>query len=868
MSFTLEDKVRWDNLSPSLKAKFKDIIIQEILNYLNNGDLAKLLGGLSYKNLPPKIGTTDDTKLVFKTVNGDKVLSKIDVVKRKYKVMKNTAIHVWYTHGPSVMTGPSNIPEIYMFSNDNLFIARVNLDNLLDSTNFIKCNSYGDIASIQNGIVIFFDHNNNIHVLDLNNIPLRSDNTIDLSKLKTFSLYYMYNTNRQSDLWYLSWIIRLYYVKNHDSIVGICPIYSTEKIYLKLFGKDSYSKKEIDLNITFKNPVHLAGSVDLAYDTRRKILITYFYDNNWANPNNKIMHIRIFKNFDMDRFASDPSYMPTYTAIEENIDRDHKTLSIFKNNQRDCLDTITLTYDEKVDKYFMFLGYGFASSENIAGPIDSDTTFNVFEIDPNNILENNKSIFDNITKEYLDLSAIIKARSEANKTEISKTMIPFPCFGNIIFFYRKHNGNDQLFVAYMYRGEDALQNSDIYIPDYMFPKLDDPSRTRPVELTNNRIKKILSICNCSVMIAKVYYMNNTEYHCMFDENYKTLNTYETILTNYYRKFKRIDSIINHINSHGAIYKDNIDFEYIQKYNLWIIVAATKKNNDIYYYLYISEDELNTISAEHTYVVKNGYDMCSESTRIMHDAIKKCTFITSITTKDTKVNRHIDIIQDTSTNKTDFINLILNNQNKFVDGDNGWFLSKSDTLGSLTLNCDGYRYYICFMDETGGFIVKRSVINDCKLISTSKWEYFNISSNYEDSFYTLSDTNPVDDLNKSLDVGNNNLKKAKASVGEGHVFLGGRYSWFKGKKDIELKTDCTNYVYMSRKNKADDVTVEAFNKALLTISNPLRSNKPYSDPTMFETVLIGTIEVEGNQVIKVTPYPIGDNYLYLNFDITH
>ena len=113
-----------------------------------------------------------------------------------------------------------------------------------------------------------------------------------------------------------------------------------------------------------------------------------------------------------------------------------------------------------------------------------------------------------------------------------------------------------------------------------------------------------------------------------------------------------------------------------------------------------------------------------------------------------------------------------------------------------------------------------------------------------------------------------LKNAKFNIGDAHVFLGGRYTYMKKKENIELNNNCINYIYLSRKDKKNELTVEVFDKALIKISNPIRGNKPYSDPTMFETVLIATIEVFDNQVIKVIPYPIGDNYLYLNFDITH
>ena len=110
----------------------------------------------------------------------------------------------------------------------------------------------------------------------------------------------------------------------------------------------------------------------------------------------------------------------------------------------------------------------------------------------------------------------------------------------------------------------------------------------------------------------------------------------------------------------------------------------------------------------------------------------------------------------------------------------------------------------------------------------------------------------------------NEKKAKCDIDGGQVFLGGKYSVFNGQKDIELVDNKTTYFYLSRKNKTKEVTLEIYDKPLLGVSNPLKNDKPYSDPSMFETVLIAAIKVENNQVTKVNKYPIGDSYLYFNF----
>jgi hypothetical protein len=110
----------------------------------------------------------------------------------------------------------------------------------------------------------------------------------------------------------------------------------------------------------------------------------------------------------------------------------------------------------------------------------------------------------------------------------------------------------------------------------------------------------------------------------------------------------------------------------------------------------------------------------------------------------------------------------------------------------------------------------------------------------------------------------NEKRAKCDIGGEQVFLGGKYSVFNGQKDIELVDNKTTYFYLSRKNRAKEVTLEIYDKPLLSVSNPLKNDKPYSDPSMFETVLVAAIKVENNRVTKVNKYPIGDSYLYFNF----
>lgn len=102
MSWTPEDKVIWDNLSPTLKAKFRDIVKDAIKNYLKDkGFLSDMLEKAFFINLPPKINTSDNTTLDITTVNGTKTPV---VVKFDPKSIDNTL------YAPEIGIAKSSLP--------------------------------------------------------------------------------------------------------------------------------------------------------------------------------------------------------------------------------------------------------------------------------------------------------------------------------------------------------------------------------------------------------------------------------------------------------------------------------------------------------------------------------------------------------------------------------------------------------------------------------------------------------------------------------------------------------------------------------------------------------------------------------------
>nr|DAN42740.1 MAG TPA: hypothetical protein [Caudoviricetes sp.] len=99
-----------------------------------------------------------------------------------------------------------------------------------------------------------------------------------------------------------------------------------------------------------------------------------------------------------------------------------------------------------------------------------------------------------------------------------------------------------------------------------------------------------------------------------------------------------------------------------------------------------------------------------------------------------------------------------------------------------------------------------------------------------------------------------------------VFLGGYYTDFAGASG-KLIDNAMNYIYLYRdKVKWREVKVEVTKTPHWT--PPMKNNKPYSDPLKFDKVLVATILIKNKNIVNKTLYPVGDNYLYLNFNIKH
>ena len=91
-----------------------------------------------------------------------------------------------------------------------------------------------------------------------------------------------------------------------------------------------------------------------------------------------------------------------------------------------------------------------------------------------------------------------------------------------------------------------------------------------------------------------------------------------------------------------------------------------------------------------------------------------------------------------------------------------------------------------------------------------------------------------------------------------VFLGGYYSLVPA-KEIALYDNATNYVYLHRDplNRLE-VIWEVYTEPLGKV--PIAAGKPYSDSSQFGRVLIAQIKTQNGYAVSQTVFPIGDGYL--------
>lgn len=184
----------------------------------------------------------------------------------------------------------------------------------------------------------------------------------------------------------------------------------------------------------------------------------------------------------------------------------------------------------------------------------------------------------------------------------------------------------------------------------------------------------------------------------------------------------------------------------------------------------------------------------------------------------------------------------------------------------------------FGDYSGGntaFIIISSKDTLEKGRSLSANEFWNGMDGYAEIYINEPTHVHVDDVINSIEDASSpppvlppapKIEELTFTIKPIPVFLGGYYTDFAGASG-KLIDNAMNYIYLYRdKVKWREVKVEVTKTPHW--APPMKNNKPYSDPLKFDKVLVATILVKNKNIVNKTLYPVGDNYLYLNFNINH
>ena len=408
----------------------------------------------------------------------------------------------------------------------------------------------------------------------------------------------------------------------------------------------------------------------------------------------------------------------------------------------------------------------------------------------------------------------------------------------------KEAKSDTEFVVYKTDPENFTINGDQF--RYLYSDIQPPTET--IELSEEVKNKLKSMkLTMNYIASDVADINRTP----FIENYIQFNgayNYETktLYSIYYYK----GAVINDSDTSG---------EY---FGMWLLIYEVDSQE---YKLYNLTKETPKILEDNTNFNK---------IRTEHKVYNKLFIYPTITIAmiDEKEHFYADIIKEVipPKEKAHGINGVNYRPYEFYVDGNLFKTNIIDQWRCLSL------YGLSYDKARGYYLMYNISSNSLMIISTRNPanpdmpEYtrddllLSLKADYEQVYSFDKLVRPFKTDTAATQPPSGNEKKAKCDIGGGQVFLGGKYSVFGGQKDIELVDNKTTYFYLSRKNRAKEVTLEIYDKPLLGVSNPLKNDKPYSDPSMFETVLVAAIKVENNQVTKVNKYPIGDSYLYFNF----
>ena len=970
MAWTPEDKVIWDDLSPTLKAKFRDRVKDAIKNYLKDkGFLSDILENAFFVNLPPKINTSDNTTLDITTVDGTKtpVVIKFNpnnIVSGPYYIKdEELRCSMWYTDKQN------RLCKIWVNEDgSNIKSAEVSIPRYLSnmkSNGDITTNiEYLWLTSMTDGYAfVKLRYNNKIYYHMI--ITQGSSNPEDWQEYEDITSIMSFD-DPEYDVFGIK--------PEHDKYVSIAylPYHQT---WIKVYGC-----------ITLTNGTQ-ANSVAVVAFNKDKVRahqhVTGIYYNG-RSYFKETLHDYVLMNVDLvqiptDSMARGASYILFTPLIRgEMVNGKLTPISTDKRNTDDfaipisgAYSVLKVDFDSNLTPKFSqntFIGYQHSfrniKDNTLCGWELTKTPGNIDIIklgycEKRNMLythtiikNNNNTILETTTYPMTNILGF----TEGWKSFLKDGIIIHYVEGNHNYtplqedkekwFNEVYNKDIKLLNVFYSQGEifeavidysttstpnkiidAAFVTKDAY--EYVSGKMEKKFNHRYIRPSSSWVT--MKELEQSIMPGyKLAFLKEFSFSREVGMEYASVLLYDNTATDVFARNRIplkiiIDSIsavsksINAKNIHFTTrcsdttktHLDTIDIPitstfyktFLDNHLKYCISGVSRYmtnppnpiNTMMVYVLSYYEDKTVTETQYSSADCSLYLSMCDKNNIFMHHKIKDSKEL--YFTTNTGYNAPVPI------------------SNMYFISRNQFYIMMMRDHGDGTYDTGVYE--ISRIDDNSEFTIKRQrLLDSTKAINELSLDYpnpTNIKTHIKDldnpfvcqitdiAFYGMCCLIPITDgayaicsigdeqtsvstprslkefMNNRYDVSIFNIrqktkeeqvviKPAKCIIGKAEVFLGGKYSYMDKHGPFDLTNNSTTYFYLHRKNRAKGVTLKKYDKLLpeTEVSNPIKAGKPYSDPYMFESVLVAAIKVEGNQVVNVTKYPIGDNYLYLNY----
>lgn len=968
MSWTPEDKVIWDDLSPTLKAKFRDIVKDAVKNYLKDkGLLSDALENAFFVNLPPKINTSDNTTLDITTVDGTKtpIVVKFDpnnIVSGPY-YMKDEELRcsMWYTDKQNrlckmwVNEDGSNIKSA------EVMMPRY-LSNMKSSGEITTNIEYLWLTSMTDGYAfVKLRYNNNIYYHMI--ITQRSSNPEDWQEYEDITEIMSFN-NPEYDLYRIK--------PEHDRYVSIAymPHYRT---WIKAYGcvtlTDGTPSNSVMVVAYNKDKVRAHQYVPALYYNRR----SYF---------KQTPHDYVLMNVDLVQIPDSMMRSATYILFAplirgEMVNGKLTPVSTDRRNADDFAIPIAGAYSLVTVDFESNLTPKFLTNTLIGHqhPILNNATNTLcgwkLTKTPGNIESIRLGYCEK--RNMLYANTMIKSNNNTILETITYTMGPI--FGITGWETILKNGvpihykeGEHIYTPLQEDKEkwfDEVYNKDIKLLNVFYSAGETFEATIDYSSTSNPNKIVdaafaikdaykyvsgkmqkefnyryvrpssgwTTIENLSRGVVSGYelaFLKDFSYSKEIGTRYTSVSLYDNTAIDVLARNRIPSKII--INATSAvstsINSKTINFTTrchdstkiqldILDFDTTSILYKTFLDNHLKYCMsganMYKTDPPNPIDTTMVYILSYYED--KTVTESQYSNADCSLYLTLCDKNNVFIHHKIKGSKELYFTTSSGYNAPVPISNMYFISRNQFYIMMMRDHGDGTYDTGVYE--ISRVDDKSEFTIKKQrLLDSTMVVNELSLDYpntTNIKTYIRDinnpfmcqiadiAFYGMCCLIPVSDgayaicsigdqltslnkprtlkeyMNNKYDVSIFNIrqktkdeqaviKPAKCVIGKAEVFLGGKYSYMDKNGPFDLTNNATTYFYLHRKNRAKGITLKKYDAPLpeSEVSNPIKAGKPYSDPYMFESVLVATVKVEGNQVINVTKYPIGDNYLYLNY----